>query len=134
MPKFKPDATARFTIAAGCVVMAAAAVQLGRMGAVTEQGLPAFFGEMRWIMLALTAVVVIVAALLSSRLDELAAKTEAQHEYPPAGVDTPPNGLADACSGERALMVAARLRGYSLGTRCLGIAACLVDLVCAFRI
>lgn len=134
MAKAKLDAPTLATIVIGGVLMAGGAIYIARLGATAEHDLPAFFLQLRWIMLAAAALALVVAALLARRLDELAAKTEAQRKYPPEGVDAPPSGLADDCSGEPALMVAARLRGYSLMALCLGIATGLTGLLCAFSV
>ena len=134
MAKAKLDAPTLMTILAGGALMAGGAIYIARLGATAEQDLPGFFSQLRWIMLLTAAVAVFVAALLARRLLDLARQTELQRRYPPEGAEAPPAGLAPDCSGDPALMVAARLRGYALLSLCLGIGAGLAGLLLAVRL
>lgn len=134
MAKAKLDVPTLLTVLAAGALLAAAAAYIARLGATAEQDLPGFFAQLRWILFGTAAIAFIVSLLLSRRLDDLAARTELQQRYPPEGVNALPDGVADPCTGEPALMVAARLRGVSLAVLCLGIAAGLAGLLFAARL
>lgn len=134
MAKAQLDAPTLLTILVAGALLAAAAAYIARLGATAEQDLPGFFAQLRWILFGTAALAFVVSLLLARRLDDLAARTELQQRYPPEGVAALPGGVADPCSGEPALMVAARLRGVSLAVLCLGIAAGLAGLLFALRL
>lgn len=134
MAKAKLDVPTLLTIVASGALLAGAAVYMARLGASAEQDLPGFFAQLRWILFATASLALVVAVLLSRRLDDLAARTEQQRRYPPEGISALPGGVADPCDGEPALMVAARLRGASLAVLCTGLAAGLGGLLFALRL
>ena len=134
MAKAKLDVPTLLTIVASGALLAGAAVYIARLGASAEQDLPGFFAQLRWILFGTSTLALVVAVLLSRRLDDLAARTEQQRRYPPEGISALPGGVADPCAGEPALMVAARLRGVSLAVLCTGIAAGLGGLLFALRL
>jgi hypothetical protein len=132
MAKAKLDVPTLMTIVASAAAMAGGAIYITRLGAAAEQDMQAFFTQLRLIMLIMAGVAFLVAVMLSRRIKDLATRTEAQRRYPPEGVDALPSGVADPCSGDEALMVAARLRGYALLTLCFGIGAGLAGLLFSF--
>lgn len=134
MAKAKLDVPTLMTVVLAGALLAGAAAYIAKLGAGAEQDLPAFFAQLRWILLATSGIAFVVSLLLARRLDELAAQTEQQRRYPPEGLAALPDGVSDPCVGEPALMVAAQLRGYSLLVLCLGIAAGLAGLLFAVRL
>ncbi len=134
MAKAKLDVPTLVTVVLAGALLAGAAAYIARLGASAEQDLPAFFTQLRWILLGTAGIAFVVSLLLSRRLDDLAKQTESQRRYPPEGIVGLPSGVADACNGEPALMVAARLRGMSLAVVCLGVATGLAGLLFAFRL
>ena len=133
MAKAKLDVSTVMTIVIAGAAFAGGATYLAKLGNVAEQDLPGFFAQLRWIILFAAAVSLVVGMMLARRFDEIAAKTEAQHRFPPQGYDALAGGVAAPCDGEAALMIAARLRGFALLSLCLGIAAALSGLLFAFR-
>jgi hypothetical protein len=134
MAKAKLDVPTLLTVLVSGALLAGAAAYIARLGAAAEQDLPGFFSQLRWILFGTSTLALLVALVLSNRLDDLAARTEHQRRYPPEGITALPGGVADPCSGEPALMVAARLRGVSLAVLCIGIASCLGGLLFALRL
>lgn len=128
MSQGKLDTPTLLTLVVVALILAASAYAIAGLGARAEQDLATFFSTLRSIMLTAGVSALIASIVLSRRLDDLAARTEQQQAWPPVGLAQLPGGLSDPCSGDAALMVAARIRGFSLAVLCSGIGACVLAL------
>jgi len=134
MANAKLDTSTLTTILIATAVLAGGALYISNLGIGAEKDLPAFFSQVRWIIVLTAATAFIVALMLSRRFDDIAAKTESERRFPPQGFAAVADGVAAPCEGEPALMVAARLRGFALLSLCFGIAAVLAGLLFALRL
>jgi hypothetical protein len=131
MSKAKQDlSTLIITLVAGAA-LAAGSFYVAGLGTGGERQIAQSVGQLRWIILLMAIIVLAVAMFLSRRLSELAAHTELQQRFPPEVGNVLPADMAEPCSGEDALMVAATLRGYALLLTCVGIGALLAGLLFA---